>query len=488
MDNAILLFLFSNGKNCNQINFLTDFISIFNIFNMQQQLRQLRDLMLNNTTPIYFIDWCLFTALGMEQYIGNIQFICSTDNFYGQHPNIFVPKTFIYNHQHTSEQILNALLQNAEVREHIKSRGPGKLLTWLLDEESERLAAELDLEICLPSVQLRLHWDNKINTNRLAEKAGVPCVPYIISAIENYEQLCSITAHLGENLVVQMPHGMAGETTFFIANEKDFDSCKDEICNGEEMKIMRRINCRAAGLEACITKHGTVASPLLVELFGLPETNIYKGGWSGDEFFPNAFPNHIIQSAMEYAVKMGEALRSVGYKGYFEPDFLIDEDTDNLYLGEMNLRFSGFTPLVNNTNQAVNEIPLFLLHLAEWLDVEYELDVYALNNYWIEQQNLRTLSFLHVKNVEDALAVPIPTGIYRMDDSENVIFERFGLSPQYIQSDNEIFWFSTSAKDSTIGRGEELGAFFLPARVTNDGKNLNSKAKAWIKGLLAVPR
>jgi len=285
-----------------------------------------------------------------------------------------------------------------------------------------------------------------------------------------------------------MPHGMAGETTFFISNENDFDSCKDEICNWEEMKIMRRINCRGAGLEACITRHGTVTSPLLVELFGLPEINIYKVGWSGDEFFPNAFPEHIIQSAMEYAVKMGEALRSVGYKGYFESDFLIDEDSDTLYLGELNLRFSGFTPLVNNTNQAEAEIPLFLLHLAEWLDIDYELDVNALNSYWIQQQNLRTLSFLHVKNVEEMPSTPISTGIYRMEQNEIVVFDRFALSPQHIQSDNEIFWFSSSAKDSTIGRGEELGAFFVPARVTDDGKNLNNNAKAWVKGLLAIPR
>lgn len=451
---------------------------------MHKTLQHLRDVMLQNTTPIYFIDWCLFTALGMEEHVGNIEFICAIDTFYGKHPNIFVPKTFQYDHAIKSEQILNSLLKNEEVRAHIRSRGAGKLLTWLLDEETEVLAAELGLEICLPTVQLRTHWDNKVNTNRLAEKAGVPCVPYILAPIENYAQLLHISAHLGKNLVVQMPHGMSGETTFFIANESDFEQCKTQISNSGDMKIMKRINCRGASLEACITRNGVVVAPLLVELFGLPEINIYKGGWSGDEFFPDAFPNHIIESAKEYAVKMGEALRSVGYNGYFEPDFLIDEATDTLYLGELNLRFSGFTPLVNNTNQAQEDIPLFLLHLAEWLKIDYTLDVTALNEHWTDQKNLHKLSFLHVKNVHHELAKPIPTGIYRMESNGEVLFDRFALNPQALKSDSEIFWFSSSAQNSKIKRGDEIGAFFIQNRVTDDGKQLNANAKKWIKGLL----
>ncbi len=28
--------------------------------------------------------------------------------------------------------------------------------------------------------------DNKVNTNRIAEKAGVPCVPYVLSPVKDY--------------------------------------------------------------------------------------------------------------------------------------------------------------------------------------------------------------------------------------------------------------------------------------------------------------
>ena len=446
----------------------------------------LKDLMLRNSTPVYFIDWCLFTALGMEAYIGNIHFICAIDTFEGIHPNIFVPKSFEYDHSLTCEQTLNALLVNDEVVNYIKFNGPGKLLTWLLDEESERLASRLGLEICLPSVSLRHQWDNKANTNRLAEKAGVPCVPYILSPVNDYAHLTNISAHLCKHLVVQMPHGCGGQTTFFISSEADFEMHKADITNSEEMKIMTRIQCRGASLEACITRHGVAVSPLLFELIGIPEINIYRGGWSGDEFFPYAFPENMIQLAKEYSIKLGEELRKVGYKGYFQPDFLIDQDTNTLYLGEMNLRFSGFTPLINNANIAEQDIPLFVLHLAEWMDFDYHIDIDALNERWTDQHHLEALSFLHVKNVNDSLARPIPTGIYRLNEDGTVVKVRNATCPRFIENVDEIFWFSTAGKHSIIKFGDELGGLFIWGRVTTDGKELTSKAKAWINGLLAL--
>jgi biotin carboxylase len=55
---------------------------------------------------------------------------------------------------------------------------------------------------------------------RLAELAGVPCVPYVLSVVEDYAHLRRLAAHLGTHLVIQMPYGFGGETTFFISDER----------------------------------------------------------------------------------------------------------------------------------------------------------------------------------------------------------------------------------------------------------------------------
>jgi hypothetical protein len=451
---------------------------------MQQELRQLRNLMLKNTAPIYFADWCHYIALGMEKHIGNLHFLCATDNFNGNHPNLYMPPGFEYDNSLASEQTLNALLRNDKLRTFLKKRGNGKFLTWLFDEETEELLSELGLELCLPTHALRMQWDNKVNTNRLAERAAVPCVPYVISAIHDFEHLCNLTVSIGKDLVVQMPHGMSGTSTFFISKETDFDKHREEICNGEEMKIMKRINCRAAGLEACVTRNGVVTTPLVVELFGQPELTVYEGAWCGNEFLSESFSMEIREMASEYTVKMGEALRDEGYKGYFEADFLIDEDTGTLYLGELNLRFSGFTPLINNSNQAHNDIPLFVLHLAEWMDIDYKLDTAALNRYWLKPENIKQLSFLYVKNPIEKPAEYAKTGVYSIGVDGIPQYNRFALGPEALISDHELFWFSLVSSNSIIGKGDELGALIYRKAVTDDGKYLNKSTKKILNAFL----
>jgi hypothetical protein len=448
-------------------------------------MNDLKNKMRQNTIPIYFVDCCLFVALGMEKYVGGLHFICAADTFNGLHPNIFVPKSFTYNYSSTSEDTVNALLRNEEVIDYIQKNGKGKLLTWMLDETTESLAKELGLEICLPPVAVRNRWDHKANTNRLAELAGVPCVPYVLSSVEDYAHLRRLAAHLGPDWVVQMPYGFGGETTFFISDESDFEKYQHFITNGEEMKIMKRIDCISTGLEGCVTRYGIVTSPLLLELTGIRELNLYLGGWSGNELFFNAFPESTLLSAQNYTIKMGEQLRRVGYNGYFELDFLIDKATQMLYLGEMNLRFCGFTQMLANTPMIQQDAPLFLLHLAEWLDISYNLDIESLNRRWMIPSPNHSLSFLYMHNVLESLMKPIPSGIYRMNPDETVVFARPTAYPPPLNAD-EIFWFSVIPNTQLLKKGYELGGFLMFARATMDGKQLTSKTKAWIKGLTKI--
>jgi len=50
---------------------------------------------------------------------------------------------------------------------------------------------------------------------------------------------------------------------------------------------MKRIKCRGAAIEACVTRHGTIVAPLMTELVGFKELTPYKGGWCGNEIYDN---------------------------------------------------------------------------------------------------------------------------------------------------------------------------------------------------------
>ena len=89
-------------------------------------------------------------------------------------------------------------------------------------------------------------------------------------------------------------------------------------------KIMKRINCRGAAMEACVTRHGTIVAPLMTELVGFKELTPYKGGWCGNEIFAETFTPQIRRRHGAMRRSSAHQLLKEGYKGYFELDYLID--------------------------------------------------------------------------------------------------------------------------------------------------------------------
>src|SRR4029453_15056394 len=141
----------------------------------------------------------------------------------------------------------------------------------------------------LPSDDLRRRLDSKIVTTKLGEEAGAPSVPNVLGGTDDYTALTRLAneAGLGSDLVVQTPYGDSGKTTFFIASEADWErDCENII--GEELKIMKRTTNHAAAVEAVNTKHGTVVGPFMTDLTGYPELTPYRGGWCGNDLFPEA--------------------------------------------------------------------------------------------------------------------------------------------------------------------------------------------------------
>ncbi|MFT4606056.1 MAG: biotin carboxylase, partial [Rhodothermales bacterium] len=312
----------------------------------QKVLRGLSDIrrfFQRNETPIYFVSATNFNLLGADEWIKSFKFITYIECFDGLHPNAFSPQEELPHEEFQSiEDINNYLLEHKEVMNMIKERRhdgkTGKVLFLMFDEQTERLAKKLGLEVCFPPARMRTSMDNKVNTNRIAEKAGVPCVPYVLARVTGFDSLRKVSKKLGDHLVVQTPFGDSGHTTFFISSEEDYAKHAEEIEAEKEVKIMKRINCRGSAIEACVTRHGTIVAPLMTELVGFKELTPYRGGWCGNEIYAGVFTRDIRRKARKYTNLFGDQLRKDGYRGYFELDFLIDQDTNEVYLGELNPR------------------------------------------------------------------------------------------------------------------------------------------------------
>jgi biotin carboxylase len=184
--------------------------------------------------------------------------------------------------------------------------------------------------------------------------------------------------------------------------------------------------------------------------------------------------------------RLGARLAQEGYRGFFEVDFLSDKDTGELYLGELNPRVSGASSMTNVTAGAYADIPLFLFHLLEYMDVEYELDVDEINSRWAKTAGNDVWSQLILKetseDVELLTAAP-KTGVYKLDDTGRISFARWANDWHNLIDGTEAFYFDIVAPGDYRYKGADLGVLVTRGRLQTDDDQLTDRCRQGIDGI-----
>lgn len=451
-------------------------------------ISEIRAFFRTNQTPIYFVSPTAFNLLGVDRWLRNFFYINYFDSFEGNHPRVFVPQERPYRAFASMEDICNYLLGHKEVIDWVHGHGAGGQAVFVMfDEATETAATAAGLRIAHPSAELRHRLDSKIVTTQLGNEAGVPSAPNVLGRATTYAELAALadSAGLGDDLVVQTPYGDSGKTTFFIKGERDWDKHAGDMAD-QELKVMKRINVRAAAVEAVLTRHGTVVGPLMTDLTGHPELTPHKGGWCGNDIFPEALSPEHLDRARSLTQKLGDRLMAEGYRGFLEVDYLADADTGELYLGEINPRISGVTSMTNVTAGAYADIPLFLFHLLEYLDVDYEIDVDDINRRWAQASSVDVWSQLVLKEtheeVEHLTQAP-RTGVWRMDDAGAISFARWGNDWHSLHDESEAFFLRVLGAGDYRYPGADLGVIVARSRMQTEDNELTPRAHEWIDGI-----
>jgi biotin carboxylase len=224
----------------------------------------------------------------------------------------------------------------------------------------------------------------------------------------------------------------------------------------------------------------------MTSLIGHPELTPYKGGWCGNDIFPDALSKKRRVQARKMTERLGARLAQEGYRGFFEVDFLSDKDTGELYLGELNPRVSGASSMTNVTAGAYADIPLFLFHLLEYLDVEYELDVDEINARWAKTAGEDVWSQLIIKHTDDDVdlitAAP-KTGVYKLDDAGRISFARWANDWHNLIDESEGFYLQVAAPGDYRYRGADVGVLVTRGRLQTDDDQLTERCRHWIDGV-----
>ncbi|MDO5753591.1 biotin carboxylase [Arthrobacter sp.] len=464
--------------------------------NMIRNISELRHFFRTNSVPIYFIGATPFNLLGLDRWVRNFSYISYYDAWDGAHPRVFTPVHKPYVEFESGEDINNWLLLNAEVRSRMSLNvRPGvrpKVAMVFFNEETERICRELGYDLILPAAELRHRLDSKMVTTKLGNDFGVPSVPNVLRKGSTYAALRADAdmAGLGNELVVQTPYGDSGKTTFFIANEEEWDNHSEDII-GEDIKIMRRIKNLPVAVEAVLTRSGTLVGPFLTELAGYSDLTPYPGGWCGNEMHPEVLSATQRTRAMDLVKRMGDGLASEGYRGFFEVDVLVDLDTDAVYLGELNPRISGASGITNVTAGAYADVPLFLFHLLEYMDVEFDLDIDEITQRWEVLSGADVWSQMVIKensDIVEQLTLTPATGQYYLDSTGAMVFNRAALDWHMLQNESEAFFLRIQGPGDYRWHGSDLGILVTKGRLqVEEGgvSKLNIRAKHFIDCLRA---
>lgn len=441
-----------------------------------RNISEVRHFFRTNDVPIYFFGATPFNLLGLDRWVRNFSYVTYYDAWDGAHPRVFTPVNKPYQEFESGEEINNWLLTNPEVRAYMSASAPRgvrpKVAMVFFDAKTEAICKELGYDLILPPASLRDHLDSKIVTTQLGTEAGAASVPHVLTKVEDWEGLRAEAdkAGLGDELVVQTPYGDSGKTTFFISSEADWRKHSSYIV-GEDIKVMRRINNRPVAVEAVLTRCGTIVGPFMSELIGYEDLTPNRGGWCGNEMYPEVLASENRRAATQLVRRLGDRLAQEGYRGFFEVDVLLDTDTGDVYLGELNPRISGASSITNVTAGAYADVPLFLFHLLEYMDVDFELDVDEINERWEELASADVWSQMILKETDDIvqrLTATPSTGQYRLNSSGALVFDRPGLDWHQLQNESEAFFLRIYGPGDYRWKGADLGVLVTKGRLQVD--------------------
>jgi hypothetical protein len=135
---------------------------------------------------------------------------------------------------------------------------------------------------------------------------------------------------------------------------------------------------------------------------------------------------------------------------------------------------------------AYGDMPLFLFHLLEFMDVDYEIDVEELNERWSQPQAIDAWSQFILKQTDDTVEriTHAPTsGIWRLGPDGSIGFVRRDTDWHAVADEREAFYLRIAAAGSYRYPGADLGILVTRGHLMDEDHNLTDRAHAWIDGV-----
>jgi len=438
------------------------------------------DTSLFSNIPLFFISPDIRRCLGLETLLPDFTIICAN-----YHPIIEILKkrdykVFCLEQELTIDpskfQNTSQILSHRKVIDFIKKTSNGStphILYFKPNLKMDLLCKKHGLKKLANDYDLNEKFENKINSYLLL-KNNFPenIIPGEVVKLKDTD-FENLKDKYNTPFIIQFGHGWAGKTTFIITDKSDIESLQIKYPH-----ITAKINKYIKGMtylnNCCIYKDKVFQSTPAIQLSGILELSKSPFVTSGRQW-PSLLDDQSVQKINDLTQKLGQIMIRSGFKGYFGLDFIIEDHTKHIFISEINARFTASAPFFTKLEISENIIPLYLYHIASFLDLP--LKDYVPLNLTASQMIVRSFAKEDLKNTSF-----LKMGVYSLPHSDL----------RYLKEDYDIVHLNKEEiiiipenKTSILQKDDEIARVELKDMVLNESGSLKNKYKDLINKIRA---
>lgn len=405
-------------------------------------------------SPLFYFSRDMERSLGLENLLENY-FCVSIDSSYIT--DSLKERAFALSSNDLQSDSTLELVKNQKVVEWVKQKSGGKFYAQLFQFNQPAIKAleSYGGTVLNNPAELNRKFEAKISQFQIFKDNNIPMSKSIVANISETSWQ-SLTLELGNSFVIQEDRAHTGSGTYFVSSEIEFTEVQKKL-NGNNVRIAKFIDAHSYTVNGCVTKKGIFVAGLQYQITGIAQLTPGKGSTIGNDWTHGfrSLSENARKQIFEITKKLGEIMQKDGYKGLFGVDLLVSGE--EIFVIEVNARQTANISLQTKLEIQQNQIPLSLINLAEWLDID--LEGIEPSSQLVELQGSQI--FLRSKTDNFEIREELKSGIYRLQ-SDNEATKKIEEQGAWVQNqviyideeeDKPLIWQKEGYNVDEIGEG-----------------------------------
>lgn len=240
-----------------------------------------------------------------------------------------------------------------------------EIIVFKNSSQIERFIKERGWKLLNPSAKLIEKFEHKLNQYKwLKQIKGINVPMTEIAELKKFD-FEEIKKNIGTPFVLQYNLGHTGSGTKIVGNMETLEEEKAKYPD-REARAVQLIKGDSLTLNACVLENEVSVGSISLQLTGISGLTDVKLATVGNDwaYITNNIKKNERENIVEVAIKIGRAMQKAGWKGLFGLDVIIETDTRDVYVIEINARQAASASFETRLRNIMKETGPLDWHLA----------------------------------------------------------------------------------------------------------------------------